>query len=314
MNINSCKTKKGELQMNKETLQKRVNFAIISVVEDANPNGDPLSGNRPRQEGDFGEMTDVCYKRKIRNRMMQLGHSVFVQPQFESTDGYKNLRDRAKGSLDYKKGNPTLFAEEACKKWLDVRAFGQVFAFTDRHKDGLESLSVGIKGPITINVGKTVDPINIIETQITKCVNNESKKSKKQDDNDIFTDEGKTSDTMGMKYRVQKGIYVTFGGINAFRAEKTGFTDADAEIIKGILPSIYENDCSSARPEGSMEVLSVVWWEHDCKSGQINSRKLKESLVVDSDGGIKLVNPDGSEITKDDCPENYPYPEIISGW
>ena len=34
----------------------------------ANANGDPLNGNRPRTDyNGFGEMSDVCIKRKLRN-------------------------------------------------------------------------------------------------------------------------------------------------------------------------------------------------------------------------------------------------------
>jgi CRISPR-associated protein Csd2 len=35
----------------------------------------------------------------------------------------------------------------------------------------------------------------------------------------------KSKDTMGMKYRVDFGVYVTFGSINRQLAEKTGFSD-----------------------------------------------------------------------------------------
>jgi hypothetical protein len=49
------------------TLQNKIDFAIVFSVKHANPNGDPLNGNRPRTDyGGFGEMTDVCIKRKIR--------------------------------------------------------------------------------------------------------------------------------------------------------------------------------------------------------------------------------------------------------
>ncbi|MHB1391739.1 MAG: hypothetical protein ACYCYE_01435 [Clostridia bacterium] len=26
---------------------------------------------------------------------------------------------------------------------------------------------------------------------------------------------------------------------------------------------LFENDCSSARPDGSMEVCKVFWWKHN---------------------------------------------------
>ena len=63
-----------------ETLQNKIDFALVIAVHHANPNGDPLNGNRPREtyEG-YGEISDVCLKRKIRNRLMDMGANVFVQ-------------------------------------------------------------------------------------------------------------------------------------------------------------------------------------------------------------------------------------------
>lgn len=57
-----------------------------------------------------------------------------------------------------------------------------------------------------------------------------------------------------MKHRVDFGLYVTYGSINCQLAEKTGFTSDDAELIKKALHTLFENDVSSARPDGSMEV------------------------------------------------------------
>lgn len=68
-------------------LQNKIDFALVIAVNHANPNGDPLNGNRPREtyEG-LGEISDVCLKRKIRNRMMDLGQNVFVQSDDRCND------------------------------------------------------------------------------------------------------------------------------------------------------------------------------------------------------------------------------------
>lgn len=53
-------------------------FAVIFSVNGANPNGDPLDGNRSRRKNDdMGEVSDACIKRKIRNRLMEAGHNIF---------------------------------------------------------------------------------------------------------------------------------------------------------------------------------------------------------------------------------------------
>ncbi|MBT9590731.1 MAG: type I CRISPR-associated protein Cas7, partial [Thiobacillus sp.] len=98
------------------------------------------------------------------------------------------------------------------------------------------------------------------------------------------------SDQMGMKHRVDQGVYVFFGSMNPQLAEKTNFSDADADAIKQVLPKLLENDESSARPAGSMEVLKVIWWKHHCKSGQYSSAKVHRTLTVNPDGSYTLAS------------------------
>jgi len=93
---------------------------------------------------------------------------------------------------------------------------------------------------------------------------------------------------MGMKHRVDQGVYVFFGSMNPQLGEKTGFSDTDAEAIKQVLPKLFENDESSARPAGSMEVLKLIWWKHNCKAGQYSSAKVHRTLTVNADGGYSL--------------------------
>lgn len=252
-------------------LENKIDFAVVLSVSKANPNGDPLNGNRPRQNYDgYGEISDVAIKRKIRNRLMDFGESVFVQSSEKRTDGFNSLRERAEKNealsvvLKDKKRTNEQFSTVACKEWIDVRSFGQVFAFKG---SGAKGVSVGIRGPVSIHTATSVSPIDINSMQITKSVNTEP-------------GEGKGSDTMGLKHRVDYGVYVFYGSINTQLAEKTQFSIEDAEKIKEALVSLFENDSSSARPEGSMEVHKVYWWEHNSKLGQYSSAKVHRSLTV----------------------------------
>ena len=70
-------------------------------------------------------------------------------------------------------------------------------------------------------------------------------------------------------------------------AEKTGFTNEDAEKIKQALITLFENDTSSARPDGSMEVCRVYWWNHDCKTPKYSSAKVFRSLHIDLKENVK---------------------------
>ena len=259
----------------------KVDFAVLVTVNKANPNGDPLNGNRPREDYDgFGEISDVCIKRKIRNRLQDMGETIFVQSNERCDDGQKSLSDRAKNNERLQKAlkakdNET-YAQIACETWMDVRSFGQVFAFKS------DSVSVGVRGPVSIHTAVSQTPVDIFSMQITKSVNSEPK-------------EKKSSDTMGTKHRIEFGLYLIKGSINCQLAEKTGFSDEDAEKIKVALQTLFENDSSAARPDGSMEVKQLYWWEHDCPMGQYSAAQVHRSLKV------KLAE----HVTTPKCFEDY---------
>ena len=86
------------------TLSNKIDFAVVMTVRKANPNGDPLNGNRPREDFDgFGEISDVCIKRKIRNRLQDMGEKIFVQSSDRCDDGAKSLHDRVSKNESIKK-------------------------------------------------------------------------------------------------------------------------------------------------------------------------------------------------------------------
>lgn len=259
------------------TLTNKIDFVVLMTVNKANPNGDPNAENTPREDFDgYGEISDVCIKRKIRNRLQDMGEEIFVQSDDRCTDGFKSLSDRFKGFEELQKAvkakNDNEVYRLACEKWIDVRSFGQVMAFKSAGNDS--SVSRGIRGPVTVREAFSVSPIETTSIQITKSVNSETK-------------DKKSSDTMGMKHRVEFGLYVVKGSINCQFAEKTGFSEEDAEKIKQALISLFENDASSARPEGSMEVRKVYWWKHNCKSGQYSSAKVHRLVDIQLKEGVQ---------------------------
>lgn len=251
-------------------MQNKIDFAAIVSVTRANINGDPLNGNRPREDYyGYGIFSDVAIKRKLRNRLQNMGERIFVQSDDRSDDGNKSLKERADSCSELnteikkgKKADKEKCAHIACREWLDVRSFGQVFAFK-----GVD-VSLGIRGPVSVQQAISVSPIDIVDMQITKSVNSESGK------------DSKASDTMGMKHYVDFGLYVIRGSINCQLAEKTGFSEEDAVKLKEALCSLFENDESAARPAGSCEVCSVYWWKHSEKTPKETSAIIQRSLHI----------------------------------
>ena len=247
-------------------LEHKIDFMVTVEVREANANGDPLSGNMPRTNAaNQGLISDVAIKRKIRNRMQDLGHTIFVQANDRIEDGLNSLEKRFKTQFTGKESDEEI-NEKANQLWMDVRSFGQVFTY-------LKDRSFAIRGPVSVSMAKSLDPIIISSLQITRSTNVvEPKKAG-----------GRSSDTMGTKHFVDYGVYVIKGSINPNFAEKTGFSDADAEIIKEVLVSLFENDASSARPEGSMRVREVFWFTHSNKLGNVSSARVFDLIEFDKE-------------------------------
>ncbi len=257
-------------------VKNKIDFVGIVSVQNANPNGDPLNGNRPRiTDRGHGEISDVALKRKIRNRWMEMGESVFVQSDDNRVDDFSSLRERADSNEGLKRAGKDRdkYVDSACSEWLDVRAFGQLFAFKGTGKGA--GVSVGIRGPVTIQSAFSVDPVDIESIQITKSVNTEP-------------GDKKGSDTMGMKHRVAFGVYIIKGSVNVQLAERTGFSDEDALKLQEALRTLFANDASSARPEGSMDLKYLYWFEHSSKLGQYPPATVHDSIKITVKDGIEL--------------------------
>lgn len=260
-------------------IEHKIDFSVVIGVKNANPNGDPLDGNRPRlNPNGRGEISDVAIKRKIRNRWQDAGLPVLVQMEERVDDGLMSIRDRIKSSDAVKEvlaKDPAKtpnwkneVKEAASASWIDVRAFGQVLPFGNKKlNDNLDGVSISLRGPVTIQAAESVLPLLIKEDQITKSTN-------------LETVAGKGSDTMGSKSVVPFNAYVFNGSINVEQAARTGFSEEDAEQLKQALLTLFVNDASAARPEGSMAVLKLVWWTHESKLGKLPPYKVHEATTV----------------------------------
>jgi len=205
-----------------------------------------------------------------------------VQSDDYRNDDYRSIKDRYDSLA--KEWDKTKSSEEraasACEAWFDVRAFGQVLAGVDDI-----NASIAIRGPVSIQSAFSVETVDVSSMQITTSVNLVTNKKDPSQ---------KSGDSMGMKHRIERGIYVTYGSINRQLAEKTGFSDNDAETLKTAMRKLFDNDESSARPAGSMEVLKVIWWKHD--GCVLSSAKVHRSLNVNPYGTYSLDALEGIEV------------------
>ena len=256
------------------TLTNKIDFMVTIDVENANPNGDPLGGNTPRMTADgLGLISDVAIKRKIRNRLQDIcqndeGYRIFVQANDRSDDGAKSLEERFNNIIT-EDVDLNDFKDTVNKTWLDVRSFGHVFTFApktvkDKGKK-VSKLAIGVRGPVSISPATSVETLPVTAMQITRSTNSEDKGNDRD------------SSTMGMKYFVDRATYVIKGSISPNLAETTGFSQEDAKLIKEALRTLFEND-QAARPDGSMTVRDVYWFEHSNKLGNVSSARIYKLL------------------------------------
>ena len=259
-------------------INNKVDFLMTIEVRNANPNGDPLAGNMPRIDSlGYGIISDVCIKRKVRNRMQDQfkendlgeGYDIFVKANDRIDDDFRSLEKRYKAYFDKEKDNEVI-EKSMNEKWIDVRSFGQVVTFNKK--------SIGIRGPVSISISKSLDPVITETMQIVRSTNCQD------------AGEKRSSDTMGSKNFIDYGVYLVQGSVNSFYSERTGFDEKDLEILKEALRTLFINDVSSARPDGSMEVKEIYWFTHSNKLGNVSSAKIKQ-LVNYDELDINNTNP-----------------------
>ena len=244
----------------------KIDFAIIITATKCNPNGDPLNNNIPRHDiNGYGEISNVCIKRKIRDRLYESGENILIMDNQYVTDGAYSIKERASRAKFPKEfeADPVLYRKAVCKQWLDVRTFGQVFAY--KSKSG--PVSVGVRGPVSIGIATSLETVDIEELKIVKITNT--------DKNTVEKD--KT--TISEKYIVNKAAYVEYGSVYPQLASITGFDDSDLEKVKDAMIHIFDNDASSFRPSGSME-CTLIWAEHSSKNGSASSAKVHRSFGI----------------------------------
>lgn len=251
------------------TINNKSDFMILIKVENCNPNGDPVYGNHPRiDDFGYGEISDVCLKRKIRNRLQDMGEEIFMVSSDRINDGLLSSSSRLKksGILENIKANENYetIKNLACNKWIDTRMFGQLIAT----KASSGGLSIGVRGAISIGAALSIAPVRVRERKLTKSFNFEDK-------------DGRDSTTFGAaKYIVAPNIYVAKGSIFPQMAESVNLSLEDVELFKECISTLFVNDATSARPAGSMEVAELLWFTHKSKNGDCSPSKIFNSVKI----------------------------------
>ncbi|THU04476.1 type I-C CRISPR-associated protein Cas7/Csd2 [Lampropedia puyangensis] len=261
-----------------QVITNRYEFVYLFDVTNGNPNGDPDAGNLPRldPETSHGLVTDVSLKRKIRN---------FVALDKEDTEGFaiymqekailNNQHEKAWKALDIPKdekdGYKKLPKDEAkareitawmCKNFFDVRSFGAVMS---------TGVNAGqVRGPVQLAFASSIEPVLPLEISITRMAVTTEKEAEAQSGDNR---------TMGRKHILPYGLYRAHGFISAKLAERTGFGEADLQLLWQALINMFEHDRSAAR--GEMAARKLIVFKHDNAMGNAPAHVLFDSVKVE---------------------------------
>ena len=299
-----------------DPIKNRVDFVLVFSVDNANPNGDPGYDNRPRMDAYTGHgfVTDVCLKRKIRNRVEMIkefsdGYDIWVRSGTYLRETLGNAIDMIRKEKEYEKLK--MDKEKAnyercrlCEQFFDIRAFGGVLTSDaesggeksedktkeKKTKSGKSKSKVSqIRGPVSIQYAKSVAPIIVEDDEITRvCPTKfDPKKPDKQTE-------------MGRKKRVPFAVYVAKGSVSARLAEGdkgTGFSIEDLDLLKEAMETLFVNDESTARPIGSMIMQKGVFFTHSSKKDGDEAvhktlARLKVEFTGKEENGIKVARPE----------------------
>ena len=237
---------------------RHVGLLVLDVTM-SNPNGDPDMESEPRtRELDgLGMISPVSLKRKLRDLVSDDSEVFAVAKQQlnlgENTHNqFKILEERGRNRDEIK----AMDKAEFMQTYWDARMFGNTFLESlkdaelseeqkEKKEDGGYAHLINT-GTTQIGVGMSIAPIDVVRMTNTNKAGVEADK-----------DRGMAP----LAFRVvQHGIYCIPIFVNPSIAKKTGATSEDLDLLKFMLPYVYQHTASAIRPQ--ISVLHAWFAEH----------------------------------------------------
>ena len=302
-------------------LTNRHDIILFFEVTNGNPNGDPDAGNMPRIEpnSNRGLVTDVCLKRKIRNYICEFpptaeredadnGFNILIKQGAVIETEQKRAIKAVSETLP-KNAADSVKAEAAgkwlCREFYDVRTFGCVLSTGN---DVFRGSPFGqLRGPVQITFGQSFHPITPIEITISVC-------AARSEGTPIEAQTG----IQGHKHIVPYALYAAKCYVSPAFAEKTGFTNADLDLLFAALNNLFTHDHSAAR--GDMIVRGIYDFEHIGTQHENNDAQNKREARLGCAHahvlfeGIEVRLKKNADGTDKEAPQSFVDYEIINQW
>ncbi|NNU85041.1 type I-B CRISPR-associated protein Cas7/Csh2 [Geobacillus sp. BMUD] len=208
-------------------VKHRSELLFLYDVQWANPNGDPVDGNKPRIDEETGKniVTDVRLKRTIRDYLYDYRQQeIFVREIAQDDEYIQDAKARAEDFLvkdgeKLDKSKLTLremkkiINDEVLRQCIDVRLFGVTLPIEKNQK---EKSSITHTGPVQFKMGQSLHRVKIEYIKGTGA----------------FASGGQmTQKTFREEYVLPYSLIAFYGMINEAAARFTGLTEEDVELL-----------------------------------------------------------------------------------
>ncbi len=253
---------------------RHVGLLVLDVTM-SNPNGDPDMESEPRtRELDgLGMISPVSLKRKFRD-LVSDESEVYTEAKqqlklgAETGNEFRILEERGR-DRDEIKG---MGKEKFKQIFWDARLFGNTFLEALEQKDretGKYDYLINT-GAVQIGVGLSIARIDVVR------MTNTSKSG---------VEAGKDRGMAPLAFRVvQHGIYCFPIYVNPSIAKKTGAKAEDLELLKFMLPYVYQHTASAIRPQ--ISVLHAWFAEHKNTLGSCQEHLFINALTPSLKKGV----------------------------
>lgn len=207
----------------------RSEVMFLYDVQDGNPNGDPLNGNKPRMDENskINIVSDVRLKRTIRDYLSDYqGYDIFIRETEYVNGDDVFIKDAKRRAIDYSStGGKYKSLSDGCKdlrknildECIDVRLFGATIPLElDTGKKKKEKSGIDLTGPVQFKNARSLNKVNPISIKGTGA---------------FASGDNKTTSTFREEYNLPYSLINFYGIINENAAVDTNLSNRDIDVL-----------------------------------------------------------------------------------
>ena len=219
-------------------MAKTREMILFSDCTMANPNGDMINENRPRQDDRTGklEMSDVRIKRYVRDEMVNRDIKVFVKPVKNEKGKFIDCKGVASRIIKEDNIEEAELEDKLKKEYLDVKLFGAV----------VTKPKFNIAGPLQVMWSRSLHEAEVKFAQGTS----------------VFASKGGAEQgTIWSKYYTPYALFRTYMVFNNTTAQrqKIELTEEEIDQFKDLLINGIKNYRSTSKNQMPRLLVEVVY-------------------------------------------------------